>query len=166
MGCQGSFSSLSNLICSDNFLTHVGAPTMQYYDDHAWLYDGDLDGPQSSTAFIFIPFVHPGRDKYGKQPEALRRVFLLSWMVALTLGSFMMDALENVSDEEEFQGREHICRAVIARFQKDSKELIQSLDDVKAQLLREWTTQNAARTGPSAETRSAISTKNAKVSFN
>src|SRR2546423_472753 len=114
MGCQGSFSSLSNLICSDNFLTHVGAPTMQYYDDHAWLYDGDLDGPQSSTAFIFIPFVHPGRDKYGKQPEALRRVFLLSWMVALTLGSFMMDALENVSDEEEFQGREHICRAVIA----------------------------------------------------
>ena len=165
MGCQGSLPHFlfRVLTSSDHFLTHVGVPTIRYYDNHTWLHGSEFDGPRSSTAFIFVPFIDPGRDKYGKQPEALRRVLLLSWMAVLALGSYMMDGLEGLSEEAELDRREKICKAVIARFEKDAKILIQTLDRAKTELFREWTTQNAARTAPSPEVRSEISSKNAKV---
>jgi len=84
-------------------------------------------------------------------------------MLVLTTGALMMEELENVAEEHELRDRERICRSVIAKVEKEATTLIHALNSVKGELLREWTTQNAARTGPSAEIRSEISTKNAKV---
>ena len=75
----------------------------------------------------------------------------------------MMEELDSVAEEHELRDRVKICHSVIAKVEKEAAALIQTLNGVKGELLREWTAQNTARTGPSAEIRSEISTKNAKV---
>ena len=68
----------------------------------------------------------------------------------------MMEELDNVAEEHELRDRERIFQSVIAKVEKGATTLIQTLNSVKGELLQEWTTQDAARTGPSAEIRSEI----------
>jgi hypothetical protein len=78
----------------------------------------DRDGPSPQTAFIQSPHIDPGRDKYGSQPESLRRTFLFTWMATLVINCYMMEAIEELGKTYELSYREGLCRVVINRFLK------------------------------------------------
>jgi hypothetical protein len=146
----------------------VGKPRISYYDNPSWI--RTKDAPGSHTAFIQIPHIDPGRDKYGKQPEALRRVLLLTWMSTLAINFFMIKKvldLANQSEEpEDFDEaalREEICREVIGRYEREADTLVVALENAKEALGRIWEVQNKARISLPTALRAATSSKHAQV---
>jgi hypothetical protein len=97
----------------------------------------DRDGPSPQTAFIQIPHIDPGRDKYGSQPESLRRTFLFTWMATLVINCYMMEAIEKLGKTDELSCREELCRVVINRFEKEAAPLIKEFEKVKNQLSKD-----------------------------
>jgi hypothetical protein len=154
-------TSLFSSNCSSNFLEHVGIPVISYYDNPDWVHDGDA--PSSTTAFIQIPHIDPGRDKYGNQPESLRRVILLSWMATLAIGDYMLEALGALGDTDELECREAMCQQVIDRFNIDAAALVNKLEEVKTELYSEWSNVNRPRNALNKERRSQLSTQHARV---
>src|SRR5947207_14264531 len=53
--------------------------------------------PASRTAFILMCHIDPGRDKYGKQPQSLWRLLLLSWMATFLIGEYTLDDIAKSS---------------------------------------------------------------------
>ena len=123
----------------------------------------DRDGPSPQTAFIQIPHIHPGRDKYGGQPESLRRTFLFTWMATLVINCYMMEAIDELGKTDELSCREELCRIVINRFEKEAAPLIKEFEKVKNQLSKDWENLNERRIILSLETRSAVSKQHAQV---
>ncbi|KAF8245580.1 hypothetical protein K440DRAFT_662751 [Wilcoxina mikolae CBS 423.85] len=102
----------------DRYIDYVGMPSVQYYDS-SWLNSENDDEPDPNTAFILIPHIHPGRDKYGNQPESLRRVLFLTWMVTIALADMLLGKLtERQLDSKGVQigprDRASICRELLA----------------------------------------------------
>jgi hypothetical protein len=128
------------LIGREHFFEQVGIPRIAYFDNPSW-FETSGASAASNTAFIQIPHIHPGRDQYGKQPENLRRVLLLTWMVTVTVGQYMLEALSAVEENEE-EPREAICNAVIKRCKKEAAPLIGELKDAKSALDEDWQRQS------------------------
>ena len=110
-----------------------------------------------------MPHIHPGRVKYGKQPEALLRLIDLCWSATLLLASYTMNELDNLGEEDEVWLDEGICRKVIARYEIEAITLIQEIEKTKRELEREWSSQNAATNLLSRELRSQMSKFHAQV---
>jgi hypothetical protein len=154
-------TSLFSSNCSSNFLEHVGIPVISYYDNPDWLHDNDA--PSSTCAFIQIPHIHPGRDKYGNQPESLRRVMILCWMATLAIGDYMLEVLGALGDTDELESREAMCQQVIDRYNIDGAALMNKLEEVKTELASEWRNINQPRNELNKERRSQLSTQHARV---
>src|SRR5205814_1920232 len=102
-------ATFTMLICSRNFLENVGVPRIACYD---------------GIAFIQMCQVDHGRDKYGNQPESLRRVFLLTWMATFTIGYFMMQEIAKLGEADEMLCREELCENVITRYNQEAADLV------------------------------------------
>ena len=125
------------LILRRDFLKSVGVPRIAYFDDPDWMKAKDRDGPNRQTAFIQIPHIHPGRDKYGGQPESLRRTFIFTWMATLVINCYMMEAIDKLGNSDELSRREELCRVVVNRFEKEAAALIKEFEKVKNQLSKD-----------------------------
>jgi hypothetical protein len=124
---------------SRNFVQHAGVPRIAYYDNPRW--QETRDKPSTKTACIMMPHVHPGRVKYGKQPEALSRLIDLCWSATLALASYTMKELDNLGEQDELRLEEEICRKVIARYEIEAITLIQEMEKIKRDLERERSSQ-------------------------
>ena len=111
-------------------MEQVGTPCLAYFDE-------SFEAPASKTAFIQIPHLHPGWEKYGKQPESFRRVLLLTWMATATVGQYMLDALAAL-DKKAKEPRKAICLAVIERFNTEAASLVETLKSAKSTLDADW----------------------------
>jgi hypothetical protein len=111
-------------------MEQVGTPCIAYFDE-------SFEAPASNTAFIQIPHLHPGREKYGKQPESFRRVLLLTWMVTATVCQYMLEALAAIKKNAK-ERREAICLAVIERFNTEAASLVETLKSAKSTLEADW----------------------------
>ncbi|KAI8587304.1 hypothetical protein BDZ88DRAFT_247296 [Geranomyces variabilis] len=69
-------------LSSPDFLNAVGMPTIQHCAGRAWLESSAL-GPPNGSLLLMIPHVHPGVDKYARQPAVLRQVLDLTWQLTL-----------------------------------------------------------------------------------
>ncbi|KAI5855390.1 hypothetical protein BZA05DRAFT_466184 [Tricharina praecox] len=145
----------------DSFLKYVGVPTLQYRDT-TWLLSVDKDAhPDPESAFILIPHIHPGRDKYYNQPESLRRVLVLTWMLAIAMGELSAGLLQGASETGATHlhvNRETICRQILeAATRSDPMVQLQAeLDHVKAALRNDWK-GNVRRDDASETKRQALS---------
>lgn len=149
---------------SRGFLEYVSVPRISYYDNHDWMTSNDIDSPRPHTAFIQIPHIDPGRDKYGNQPESLRRVFLLTWMATITIGHLMIKEIVNLSDNDELSCRKELCERVIHRYNQEAAHLVAELDETKEVLCQQWSDINERQVILSKEKLSEISKKQARVS--
>ncbi|KAK8079816.1 hypothetical protein PG997_007634 [Apiospora hydei] len=74
-----------------SFLEHVGEMSIQYYSNTCWVDEG-CEGPDLDTAFINIPHMDPGLDKYGKEGSTeLRRVLYMTMQMTFLVASTAMD---------------------------------------------------------------------------
>jgi hypothetical protein len=110
-----------------------------------------------------MPHVHPGRDKYGRQSESLRRVLSLTWMATIVLADYMIEAVMNTDESKEMEVRFEFCNAVIARFEKEAELLVRELNRAKDKLREEWRESNPPHLRISPERRSEISRETAVV---
>lgn len=97
------------------------------------------DSPRNECCFIQIPHIDPGRDKYGNQPESLRRLLFLTWMTTLKIGQIMINTLQQ---HGKGKCRLEICDSVLSRYNAECKDLIEELDTVRNELSKEWSRVN------------------------
>ncbi|KAK8028878.1 hypothetical protein PG991_005934 [Apiospora marii] len=95
-----------------SLVEHVGELTIQYYSSTSWVNER-CDGPDPDTAFINIPHLHPGFDKYGEQPVELRRVFDMTMQLTFLVASAAMDVNEELLNSGEKLNRFDICEKVL-----------------------------------------------------
>lgn len=91
----------------------VGQPTLQFYDSD-----------DEDSAFINMPHIHPGRDKYTAKNVELRNVIDATWKVNFILGEIAMDVLDTfLASDGELPSRKALCEKVLAEFTscKDNK---------------------------------------------
>jgi len=118
-----------------DFLQNVGIPRLSSYARIEWV--DSSDEPPEESWYIQVPHIHPGRDKYGNQPESLRRVILLSWMATILIADLMLD-----EHDLDGLGALRVCERVIAKFQQRGSQLLSSLNQAKAKLRKEWQQAN------------------------
>jgi hypothetical protein len=113
-----------------------------------------------------VPIIHPGRVKYGDQPESLFRVLYLCWMVIAKIGDITMRELGALGpDTEEISVRKWLCNRIIDLYNQEAASLIAELEAVKKELSRHWGAANWAPIILTEAARSAISADNARVQF-
>ncbi|KAK4889161.1 hypothetical protein LTR27_011996 [Elasticomyces elasticus] len=94
-----------NGVRMNRFTDIVGKPTIQYYGTNE-----ESGEPDPDTAYINIPHIHPGRDKYGSQVPQLRRVIDLTLQFTFLFGSVALEILQN---DEEIT-RLELCQQIMA----------------------------------------------------
>ncbi|KAK9417713.1 hypothetical protein SUNI508_01470 [Seiridium unicorne] len=105
------------------FTDHVGELTIQYYDPPDWTVSENAS-PDPNTAFINIPHIHPGRDKYGSQEVELRRVIFMTMQLSFLVGSIALDVNEQQATSPYTPTRLALCQLVLqkVKFQLESTE--------------------------------------------
>lgn len=90
-----------------SFNGSIGIPTIQYYAKD-----------QSDSAFINVPHIHPGRDKYTGQNRPLRRLYDLTYQVSLLLGQISTEVVDKYLDRGlELPTRKALCEEIIGKFE-------------------------------------------------
>ncbi|KAN0106163.1 hypothetical protein V8E51_009039 [Hyaloscypha variabilis] len=118
-----------------SFTVQVCHMSIQYYSS-------DIDERNDKDAFICIPQIDPGRDKYGGQDLELRRVLDLSMQFMFLVGSIATDVLDCCSDT--LPSRKKICETVIIAVEKFltsqpvGKMLSAALESAKQALQIRW----------------------------
>ncbi|KAK4501828.1 hypothetical protein PRZ48_007637 [Zasmidium cellare] len=132
-----------NGVKMNTFTSIVGKPTIQYYD-----YDTD-GNPDEDSAFINIPHIHPGRDKYGDQDITLRRVFDLTMQYTFLVSDVAIKVVDrwysqNLPGIDEPPKQKELCDQILAevdRLCSDSdshKRFFESLEKARKDLLSHW----------------------------
>lgn len=85
-------------------------------------------------------------------------MFLLTWMVTVTVGQYMLEALSAVEGNVE-EPREEICNRVIERFNTEAAPLVEELNRAKSALDADWQLPNYRKSVLTPERRSQISTE-------
>lgn len=141
-----SFSRKVNELTKANFMHQFGAKfasfiatagelSLQYYETDE---SGQLD---PDSAFINIPHIHPGYDKYGPTNVVLRRVLDLTWHKTFLVASIAMDKIDQlITKGLPMPSRAEFCQEVIDSVEKLSKDkkyqpFFANLDQAKTQLL-------------------------------
>ncbi|KAJ3182576.1 hypothetical protein HDU85_002675 [Gaertneriomyces sp. JEL0708] len=143
----------------DDYLTYVGMPTVRHYAPPEWLNDSDTNHEAAGFSTIVVPLYHPGYDKYGSQPVELRRVFDLSFMVAIFVANALVTectAADQAGDHDELVANvfAQVNPAAIATLDANLQALYRELDAAK-DALREYVRQERARM-PQIPTRDPI----------
>lgn len=116
----------------------VGQPTIQYCDEDTTSggsYNPDL-------AFINVPHIHPGSDKYTAHQTELRRVAFLAWAKTQVIASIAMRQIDAiVAKDQPFPTRLALCQSVLAElanlaandrgFMDLEQRLLQAKQDLK-----------------------------------
>jgi hypothetical protein len=95
-------------VLSNAFTSRVGELTIQYYTEH----DGS-GVSRDDDAFINIPHIHPGRDKYGVQDLELRRVLDMTMQFTFVVGDVTLNVLDEVVNDGLM--RKQLCELIIDR---------------------------------------------------
>lgn len=96
-----------------SFITSVGDLSIQYHEID------EFGQPNPESAFINIPHIHPGFDKYGSTNPALRRVLDLSWHKTFLVASIAMDKIDQlVATGKQMPSRAIFCESVLAQVEK------------------------------------------------
>lgn len=102
---RANFDSL-NGIKMNSYTSVVCDPTIQYYDN------GKKHDPDS--AFINVPMYDPGRDKYGSNSPAIRRLIDMSMRYAFLLID-TSGAVLSEQDPKKPLNRLELCKAILDR---------------------------------------------------
>ncbi|KAL2065775.1 hypothetical protein VTL71DRAFT_3445 [Oculimacula yallundae] len=94
-----------------SFTETVGCLTIHWYSEADRGTAGETDG---DDAFICIPHIHPGRNKYGAQDVALRRVLDMTLQLTILVGDVALEVVDP-SANPQFQTREKLCREILRR---------------------------------------------------
>lgn len=103
---QGDFTHTMDF--PDGYISYsAGVPTIQYYDDQ----------DKANSAFMNVPHMHPGRDKYTSQNKPLRRIFDKSYQATLLLGQIAIEVIDEYLDEGyEFPDRQSLCQEILNKY--------------------------------------------------
>jgi len=138
-----------NGVRMSSFISVVGTATIQYYD-----HDDETMQPTEDSAFINIPHIHPGRDKYGPQAPELRRVIDLTMQYTFLVGDVTLEVLdahdEEDEDDEQPPSRKQLCEEILARVEslctasKPHKEFYANLQQARRDLIAYFQTTMAS----------------------
>ncbi|KAK5018907.1 hypothetical protein BJ546DRAFT_1099832 [Cryomyces antarcticus] len=114
-----------------NFVPLVGELTIQHYGD------------ETDDAFIVIPHIHGGRDKYGSQQTALRRVFDLTWQLTFLVANEAISVVQSHAKDDVFPTRLQLCKEVLAgiertQYTKGGQRFFRIFEEAKADLKALW----------------------------
>ena len=84
----------------DPFIPLVGKATIHYFAD------------DEDCAFINIPHIHPGRDKYGLQHIRLRRLLELTMHHTILVAHIAMEVLQKYAGNDDPPSRKDLCRKI------------------------------------------------------
>lgn len=112
----------------------MGRPTIQYFTN-----PDSGEGLDSDDAFINIPHIDPGRDKYGTQDPRLRRVLDMSMQMSFLLGHTAMQVLDN---HGQFSNRRELCVKILFALDEflsygPGKTFEEAFDQAKVEF-RQW----------------------------
>ncbi|KAK4542301.1 hypothetical protein LTR36_006954 [Oleoguttula mirabilis] len=138
-----------NGVRMNNFTSAVGKASIQYYD-----HNDETGEPDENSAFINIPHIHPGRDKYGSQHPALRRVLDLTIQYTFLFGDVTMQVLDeydfaNLLDDDK-PSRKQLCEEILVRVESlftDSpphKRFYESFQSAREELLQYFRTSTTS----------------------
>lgn len=100
-----------------NFTRAVGEATIQYTAVDA---DGE---PDESTAFINIPHLHPGLDRYGPERVEVNRLMDLTMQYTILMGQAALDIVDGMHQQMDLVlSREKICQHILKAVKKVCKE--------------------------------------------
>lgn len=121
------------------FTPLVAEATIQFYNDPQ-----NDDETRENSAFINIPHIHPGRDKYGPQDIKLRRVFELTMYYTFLISHVATDVVDKHYKDSEQPTRLEICTEILDEVNKlKSKEphraFFKALKKAKAELVTHLT---------------------------
>ncbi|KAK0526901.1 hypothetical protein OC834_004627 [Tilletia horrida] len=132
-----------------NFLQHVGVPRLcNYMDPQEFIeQEPEVEDRDPQAVTIVVPSLHPGRDKYGSQPDSLRRVMLLTMQVAVALADLCRTTSRTaISRADAVQRAWSVWRTSPAY-----NALAAELEGAKAHLRADWSTVNAPIAGLTRE---------------
>jgi hypothetical protein len=96
---------------STSFTDHVGIPTIQYYSSA----DTNTGLRSPDDAFINIPHMHAGRDKYGAQDIKFRRLLHMTMQMTFVITQIAMDTIELLPESNTPPPtRLELCETIIA----------------------------------------------------
>ena len=129
------------------FTPQVGVPVVRNYADPSWLQEEE-GSPSDESYFINIPHIHPGRDKYGSQDIALRRVLDYTMPMTFLVADHTMAFLDGYKGEKlsRRQQRERILNAVRTSLDSQSGRKSQQRFDQAKIDLAQWFSKDASRT--------------------
>lgn len=116
------------------FTEIVARPSIQFYH-HA-----DISGDRSreECAFINIPHIHPGRDKYGEQDVRLRRLLEITMQETFVIVDLTLKALAQHAKDKVPLSRLDLCKEILREHESLKqvaayKTFSDSLDAARAQ---------------------------------
>ncbi|TKA74126.1 hypothetical protein B0A49_04964 [Cryomyces minteri] len=109
----------------------VGELTIQHYGDG------------TDDAFIVIPHIHGGRDKYGGQQIALRRVLDLTWQLTFLAANEAITVVQSHAKDDVLPTRLQLCKEVLAgiertRCTRGGQQFFRVFKEAKADLKALW----------------------------
>lgn len=108
---QAGFTHSSDASMSgmDPFIDNVAKPSIQFYH-HAQL----SDQPREECAFINIPHIDPGVDKYGTPGVRLRRLLEIAMQETFVLVDLTMKILVQHAQDETPLSRLDLCKEILS----------------------------------------------------
>ncbi|KAK0542043.1 hypothetical protein OC845_006787 [Tilletia horrida] len=125
------------------FLNETGRPRLCNVMDPAQ-YENQPAGDDirdQDLNIIVVPALHPGRDKYGPQPESLRRVMLLTLQVAVALADIARSVIDGDMSRVDLQTH------ILAKWNTtpEYKALAKALEEAKVLLQADWDKTNVSK---------------------
>ena len=115
------------------FTEVIAKPSIQFY------HNADLsDQTREECAFINIPHIHPGHDKYGKQDVRLRRLLEITMQETFVIVDLALKALVKHAQDETPPSRLDLCNEILSereslRQMAEHKKFSDSLVAARAQ---------------------------------
>jgi len=118
---------------------YVGVPQIVNYQPATFIEDITDDGdnmPDPDLTAILIPHIHPGRDRYEVQPEALRDVIVLTHMVSLAIAERVISCI--LDGQHEKYHRKTLLKKILEEFKQTETLLVNKLNEAKRRLAGKW----------------------------
>jgi hypothetical protein len=136
---RANFSHASRAL-SSAFVDRVGELTIQYYTEK----DG-TGRCADDDAFINIPHIHPGRDKYGIQDLELRKVLDMTMQLTFLVADVTLGIVQDFSAISTKITRKKLCEIIINSVESrllapSGRVWSQAFVQAKAELQKKWAT--------------------------
>lgn len=153
-----TFGAQTNAITRANFLNDHGVPINKFTQLVAipsiQFSSVDVNGVgDPDSAFINLPHIHHGSDKYGVQDVTLRRLLDLSLQFTHLIGHTALDILDKYPNVKSRPNRQRLCEEILAEVERlctQSRPHInfaRALEDARSGLLQHWAEVQALGVG-------------------